>query len=209
MKKFFFLLAFFVTVCCADNSAEKTALQFIKQNKTLPSLTFNRVDVITDTVPIFLNKAILDSVASIYKAEKDLQYIQSQQGMLLPFEKSSYNSKLKEAQDILQKAQDNFRKLCTETKETSQIESIVIASYTWKGVLTGSSKTGKAIIVVDKEQQDKVLGGYFLDDYSLERPNFGDRVKLILSLNGKELKETPYGKIDSKYLTTIENFIFE
>ena len=68
----------------------------------------------------------------------------------------------------------------------------------------GSIVSSKYIIIVDKEDTDKVLGEYRIDS------DFVKKIVASYFITGeKELKENEFGKIETDGMTTIEKFIFD
>ena len=160
------------------------------------SFNVSEINVILDTVPLYLNHEVLRFSGLYAKAQEEYD-------------------RYKNRSDLWQKEKDEaYRGLdyykfrmpifISEQKKTKQpVQYIVLMNCSGKNSY-GGIVSSKYILIVDKDNTDKVLGEYILDS------EFAKKIitAYIFSTGGEKLKENNYGKIDTDNMSQIEKFLF-
>lgn len=201
MKKLLFLLAMVLTICgCTESTVKKTATEYLqKQMKDPSSFKAEEVDVVLDTIPLFLNNNLLSLGKKASEAMKDVDRYKNRSSSL-------WYSEQKEASENLSSSLLEIISAYSElkTKKDKSVHYMVLMKCSGKNSY-GGTVSSKYIIIVDKEKTDKVLGEFRVDNDLLEK------IVPIVTLSGdgkRLLSENEFGKIDTDSLSKIEQFIF-
>lgn len=195
MKKFIsilFLAGLLISFasCSTESKVEKEAVIYLKNQMKFPdSFKTQSVEVILDTVPVYLNENVQSALKKHSDTMKEwLRY--SSMGDLFFDEKVSAMRQYEDARDALPK-------IVEEAK--GDVQYIVLISYMAKNGL-GAETDGRAIVIVDKENL-KVLGVISLDDAMEALMEYRYFIKL------KPFQKNQYGKYETEDMDKIEAFV--
>ena len=180
------------------NNVKKTAIDYIKKALQDPSsLKIENIEVVFDTVPVFLNYELLSEAMSIKeKVDKLTYYIQL--GNL-------WEDEARESYQIFTNSTKSFKSKYEkiQNEKNKSEEYIVLVKFSANNPY-GVNASGKSIVIIDKKQKDNVLGFYFVD------PDFLNKYLAIYMAvrDWKEkIKLNEYGMTDTVGLSHIEKFI--
>lgn len=201
MKKILYilLLPLILFSCSKTKTAEETAKNHVQSMLKNPeSFQVEYIDAVEDTIPFFLDKAVLQAAKSSYEAlekynrYKDMSYLWQEEKAASTWQ--VVGSKL--ALDSLCK--EDFR------KKEPQTEIVVLMKSSGTNPM-GGRVSSKEIIIVDKKDPKKVLGFFTVDN---DFKNYVALAKLSRDPNW-EIKENQFGKYETEGLPRIEQFIFD
>ena len=202
MKHLIYLLSFFILFSgCTESHVKSTATDYIKNHMKDPSsFKAEKVQVLFDTIPIFLNQNILSSAKKCYEAIEDYSRYKERNSYL-------WQEETEKAKNVMNKAILSLKLDygLTKTLVSSSINYIVLIKCSGKNSY-GGTVSSKYIVIVDKDNTDKVLGDFNIDTDFLK--------KLLTIYNTIEdkkdrLKENAFGKFETDGMTPLEQFIFE
>lgn len=203
MKKLVFLFSLTLTlffVSCTESKVRNTATEHIKkQMKDPSSFKAENVDVILDTVPVFLKKEILATAKVTLGYVNDVDRY-SKRSNLWAKEKSDAQSSAVASMFLLKAMIDSENK---KEKEDSDIQYFVLMNVSGKNSY-GGVVSSKYIVIVNKDKTDEVLGEYRVDE------DLYGCIYTILSVDGKSsrIKTNSFGKTEREGLNKIEQFVF-
>ncbi len=181
-----------------NNNIKQTAIDYLKKTVQDPSsLKIENIEILFDTVPVYLNYELLSEAMSIKeKVDKLTYYIQL--GDLWEDEASeSYQIFTNSTKSFKSK----YEKIQNE-KDKSE-EYIVLLKFSANNPY-GVNALGKSIVIIDKKQKEKVLGFYYVD------PDFVNKyLAMYMAVRDwkEKIKLNEYGLIDTVGLSHIEKFI--
>lgn len=201
MKRIVFLLIITtILFSCTESRVKSTAKESVKkQMKDPSSFKAEDVEVILDTIPIFLNHDLLTTAEKVNEALKDVNHYKELDSYL-------WYDELKKATEDLQSAVMTLGLSYHSAKEKKDkpYEYMVLMNCSGKNSY-GGTVSSKYIVIVDKEKTDKVLGEYRIDT------DFIEQVMAIYYSVGEgeqKFKENDFGKIDTEGMSRVEQFIF-
>ena len=212
MKNCLFL--FLITILlmgCTESKVRNTATEYIKnQMKDPSSFKTEKVEVILDSIPLYLNHVILSQAKETKKALKDYAYYKDKDYSLWWKEISQAREKLDISLKTLKTSYELARDIEVpkelkrkDAKDTS-IEYMVLIDCSANNSFSGTVSS-KYIVIVDKEKNDEVLGYYGIDEDFLE--NVYTIFYTVDELKDK-IKQNQFGKIETEGMSQIEQFIF-
>lgn len=202
MKKLLFILSIAcVLVGCTESKVKSTATDYIqKQMKDPSSFKVENIQVILDTIPIFLNQELLSAAEEANDALNDFNRYKDRDSYLWHDEQQKAISKMGSALLSLNVAYNRAK-----AKKDKSYEYMVLINCSGKNSY-GVTVSSKYIVIVDKDKTNKVIGLYDVDT------DFLEKVIAIYYNQDEEkakLKENEFGKIDTENMTPIEQFIFD
>ena len=191
-----FVIPFFI-VGCAGQNAKKTATDYLKkQMKDPSSFKVEDIDIVLDTIPLFLNKHLLSISEEVSKAMDEKERYEHRDSYYWRDEKERASRKLSNAILSLAEEYQNLK------KKEQPVQYMVLINCSGNNSY-GSTVSSKYIVIVDKDDTDNVLGVYRLDS------DFAKRVVTSYLMTGQgKLKENEFGKINTEGMTQVEKFIF-
>lgn len=212
MKKCLFLsLITILLMGCTESKVRNTATEYIKnQMKDPSSFKTEKVEVLLDSIPLYLNHVILSQAKETKKALKDYAYYKDRDFSLWWKEISQAREKLDISLKTLKTTYEIARDIEVpeelkkkDAKDTS-IEYMVLIKCSANNSY-GGTVSSKYIVIVDKENNDEVLGYYGIDEDFLE--NVYTIFYTVDELKDK-IKQNQFGKIETEGMTQVEQFIF-
>ena len=198
MNKIFYLFVFSLfLVSCTESKVKSTATEYLKNNMKDPSsFKVEKVEVVYDSIPIFLNKELLSCANDLTKAIDEKNRYNDRDSYL-------WRKEIDRAKEKLSDAFISFGLKYQELKKkTRSVQYLVLVNCSGNNSY-GSTISSKYIVVVDKDKTDKVLGEYRLDS------DFAKEVVTAYMMSGNgELKQNEFGKIETEGMTVVEKFIF-
>lgn len=201
MKKLFILLVLAFSLCgCTERKVKNTATDYLqKQMKDPSSFKAEEIDVVLDTIPLYLNHNLLSLGNKAHDALDDVNRYKNRSSSLWYSEQKEASEKLSSTMfEIL----TSYNEL--KAKKDKSVHYMVLIKSSGKNSY-GGTVSSNYIVIVDKDNTDKVLGEYRVDNDLLEK------IVPILTISGEGdrlLKENEFGKIDTEGLTKVEQFIF-
>lgn len=201
MKNLLFVtLLAFLMVSCTESSVKRTATEYIqKQMKDPSSFKAEKVDVILDTIPIYLNKDILSAAEDFSDAVNEKERYSNRDSYLWRDEISKAQLNLDVARILLNS------KISEAKKKKSKPQYLVLMECSGKNSY-GGTVSSKYIVIVDKENTEKVLGEYRLDGDFAEKLVVAYMFSVDDGFN--KLKTNEYGKVETDGMTPLETFLF-
>lgn len=201
MKKLLFILSIaFVLMGCTESKVKSTATDYLqKQMKDPSSFKAENIQVILDTIPIFLNRELLSAAEEANEALENYNRYKDRDSYLWYDEKQKASSQMSSALLSLGIAYN-----LAKAKKDKSYEYMVLINCSGKNSY-GSTVSSKYIVIVDKDKKDKVIGEYHVNT------DFLEKILAIYYTQEDEkakLKENEFGKIDTDNMTPIEQFIF-
>lgn len=201
MKRIIFLITISVLlVSCNESKVKNTAKNYLqKQMKDPSSFKAENVDVILDTIPIFLNKDLLYAAEKANEALNDYNRYKDRDSYLWRDEQRKATEDVRSALLTL-----GFSYNLAKEKKDKPYEYMVLMNCSGKNSY-GGTVSSKYIIIVDKEKTDKVLGEYRIDS------DFVEQIMAIYYSVGEgeqKFKQNDFGKIDTEGMSKVEQFIF-
>ena len=201
MKKLLFILSIaFVLMGCTESKVKSTATDYLqKQMKDPSSFKAENIQVILDTIPIFLNRELLSAAEEANEALENYNRYKDRDSYLWYDEKQKASSQMSSALLSLGIAYN-----LAKAKKDKSYEYMVLINCSGKNSY-GSTVSSKYIVIVDKDKTDKVIGEYHVNT------DFLEKILAIYYTQEDEkakLKENEFGKIDTDNMTPIEQFIF-
>lgn len=183
---------------CTESNVKSTATEYLKkQMKDPSSFKVEKIEVLLDTVPLFLNKNLMSLSEKFSEAVDENNRYKDRDNYLWHKEKEKASQNLLESMVAF-----NLEYKLQKDKEQPYQYMVMISCSANNSY--GSIVSSKYIIIVDKEDTDKVLGEYRIDS------DFVKKIVASYFITGeKELKENEFGKIETDGMTTIEKFIFD
>ena len=213
MKKCLFLSMITILLLgCTESKVKNTATEYIKnQMKDPSSFKTEKVVVILDSIPLYLNHVILSQAEETKKALENYAYYKDRDYGLWWKEISQAKEKLDISLLTLKTTYTLTRDIEVpkelkkkDAKDTS-IEYMVLIDCSAKNSY-GGTVSSKYIVIVDKENSDNVLGYYDIDKDFLE--NLYTIFYSVDELKDK-IKQNQFGKIETEGMSQIEQFIFD
>lgn len=198
MKKIVFLLAICgLFIGCTENRVRSTATEYLKkQMKDPSSFKIEKAEVVLDTIPLFLNKQILSCAEDVSNAIDEKNRYKDRDSYL-------WRKEIERASEKLTNAFLNFSlEYQAQKKKERSVQYLVLINCSANNSY-GSLISGKFIVIVDKNNTDKVLGEYNLDS------DFAKKfvTAYIMTGNG-DLEQNEFGKVETENLSSVEKFIF-
>lgn len=201
MKRKFLLSLLTIAILlssCTESNVKNTATEYLKkQMKDPSSFKVEKAEVVLDTVPIFLNKRVMSLSEKFSDALDENNRYKDRDSYLWRKEKENASEKLTEAM-----IEFGLEYQIQKSKE-QPYQYMVLISCSGNNSY-GGTVSSKYIVIVDKEDTDKVLGEYRIDS------DFSKKIIASFLISGEEkLKENEFGKIETEGMTTVEKFIFD
>ncbi len=178
-------------------NAKKTAIEDVREKVTDPkSFKTKKIEVVIDTVPLYLNYDLLNLAEKFYEKAKEVDYYDKLGDYYYDEARSAYN----EGTSLLK----SLKKLYQEKLGKDRpVEYIVLIEFSAKNAY-GAEVPMRCISIVDRDNLNNVLGYYFLDHDQL------DKIFVIFHnlMDWGPIKQNEFGKIDTDGMSIIEQFIF-
>ena len=160
------------------------------------SFKVQEAKVVLDTVPLFLNRKILSSSQDVLKAIEEKERYKNRDSYYWRDEKERAEAQLNKAFLAFNAEHQALKKEKRQTHYLVLIECSGNNSY-------GTSVSSRYVVIVDKDNTDKVLGEYHLDSDFVTKA-----LSAYMMTGNKRLKTNEFGKIETDGLTEVEKFVF-
>ncbi|MBR5730133.1 MAG: hypothetical protein IKX61_08030 [Prevotella sp.] len=196
-KHFLLFIASFLLISCTERSVKNTATDFLKnQMKDPSSFKVDNIEVLLDTIPIFMNNRVLSCAEKVSNAIDEQNRYKDRDSYLWRKEQERASEKVRNAILDLKIEYQTQRKKAHNQQYIVLISSSANNSY-------GSTISSRYIVIVDKDNTNNVLGEYRLDS------DFAQKVAAsYLLVGGGSLDTNEYGKIETTGMSKIEKFLF-
>ena len=199
-QTFYIIILAFLLVGCTESKVKSTATDYLKkQMKDPSSFKAENVQVILDTIPVFLNQDLLSAAEKANEALEKYDRYKDRDSYLWYEEKQKASSNMASSLLSLGLAYN-----LAKEKEDKSFEYMALVNCSGKNSF-GGTISSKYIVIIDKDKPEKVLGEYHVDS------DFLKKIYAIYYTQSEEknkLKENEFGKIDTEAMTPIEKFIF-